>query len=126
MEDYEIKDIFRRSNTPDLHLSILTLNKPFFFTFSEESNISEAIDLQFVVENKSNELAMYSVVNIFFDAEVSILDAANMSSLSNILHENRINNCLSKNLAHPGSMPIFKPLKFAMAERPIKIAFPRT
>lgn len=118
MDDYEIKDILNRVKYPDLHLSFLCDSTNISFLPGE--SLSQPINLTVVIENKSSEPAFYSVVNIYFDESISICDPDAIQSAT----YNKILNRLQRNLLIPHSIPIFKSMKVAIFNEPIKILIP--
>ena len=100
MLDYEIKDLMRRGNTPEL-----------FVTFEIHSDSQEHF-LKAYVGNKSSEPALYSMVSFAFDNELNVqIPGAEKLPLEVFLASNGISrpaNVSTLKMGIPGYFPIFK------------------
>ena len=83
-------------------------------------SFSQPIDLTIAVENKSNEPALYSIVNIYFDKLIKIV---NPDEIKGAIY-NDAENRLQRNLLIPDTIPIFKSMKCGLFSDPIKILIP--
>ena len=86
MEDYEIRDILRRANSPDLRLNFSVVGgNTVNLTFLPEQPISQEIELTISIENISEEPASYAVIDIYMDTSIKIIDAAGMQVTENLM-----------------------------------------
>jgi|SRR5450755_408663 hypothetical protein len=74
MLDYEIREAFNRSRTPDLFLDLKLDNglarQP--VAFAPHQEISNAIPLFAAIGNRTHEPALYTLVKIMIDAEIQV------------------------------------------------------
>jgi len=131
MEDYEVKDVLRRGNSPDLYLNFRFLRgntTPIIFL--PDQDYSQDIELFISIENKSEEAALYAIIKVFLDTSIKIIDTAKMvlaEDVSNFQTEAGSIvplNQLSLNWGIPGRLPIFKAVSFKITDEAVKIAIP--
>lgn len=74
MHDYEIKDIMRRSTTPDLYtdLSFDGQQNSIVARVVENSKLSETIILHCTVKNRSNTPAFHIIIDLLVDFDLTI------------------------------------------------------
>lgn len=130
MEEYEIRDVSRRSEAPDLELEIEIDGKSFTgIRFDEDKNLSHPVDLNAYIWNESPEPAYYAVIGIFVDSRVSIIDPGDMEKPfdfeANINGQRVRMQCLNRKLGIPNSMPIWMGTRFRLMNHSVKIAMPR-
>jgi hypothetical protein len=133
MEEYEVRDVTRRQETPDLHLTpFLALGTRVAVTFGEGEDYSNPIDLDMRVENKAAKPAEYIVIEVFIDSRLKIVSMAEFSNRHknlSILHEladpNTPINILMMNWAVPGKVPVWEGVSFRLTTESLQIAFPR-
>jgi|SRR6267143_828178 hypothetical protein len=68
MDDYQIKDIMRRSSTPDLHVGLDLGGKDILIAdFTAGGNLSKTLFLGCTVTNQSPAPAYHAIIDIFVD-----------------------------------------------------------
>jgi hypothetical protein len=73
MEDYEIRDVMRRSTTPDLYLKLqLRTGETQQLRFTSADRKSDPIPLLFTIGNRSSQPATHVIVSIGLDARLAI------------------------------------------------------
>jgi hypothetical protein len=112
MEDYEVKDVLRRSNTPDLH---------FILDLLAVENEENAIYLEITVENKSVQPANHVAMTIFIDSKLQIRKSGRFTRLEDNSSEF---TKLHFNWSALSMMPIFKEYTFKVTDNPIVLVFP--
>jgi hypothetical protein len=123
MEDYEIRDLYRRASTPDLWIEFsFDTGKAKNLVFQSDLPQSDAIALQAVIGNRSREPALYTVVRVFLDAQFIVLSDAGCSPSGTAEYDGRRLNVYLKKLGIPGSFPIFSEADFSLWEPPLTFA----
>jgi hypothetical protein len=120
MEDYEIRDVLRRSSTPDLSLK-------FALTVTNQDQTTSLVNAILTVNivNRSNEPAVYSSVHIFLDADLQVSDIKNFerageSELTYGQHLHLL-KYFSRNLLPSNHQPIWRERPFLLANIPITL-----
>jgi hypothetical protein len=74
MEDYEIKDIMRRSTTPDLYTEITFDNKEITRGIDAvmSTGLSDTVVLHSTVKNRSNTPAYHAIVDLLIDSDLKV------------------------------------------------------
>jgi hypothetical protein len=110
MHDYEIKDIMRRSTTPDLFVTLSFLEgnqQALRFPGSDEE--SRPFNLIAYIENRSPQPAFHVVVDIGIDTDFKIVARGDFTQFaSNEQVEQTSLNWLRWTLTAPPGQPIFK------------------
>lgn len=126
MEEYEIRDVGRRQETPDLSI-ILELPTGILVNFTDGEPFSNQLKLIAKIKNYSPEPAYHSIVYLYIDVSlrVAVPPGASWYQTEKIIQtpsgDERVIS-LQHNLAVPGIMPIFEGVDFNVGE--IYIAFP--
>lgn len=126
MEEYEIRDVSRRQENPDLSI-ILELSTGILVNFTEGEPFSNQLKLIAKIKNYSPEPAYHSIVYLYIDVSlrVAVPEGASWYQTEKIIPtpsgDERVIS-LQHNLAVPGIMPIFEGIDFNIGE--IYIAFP--
>jgi hypothetical protein len=127
MEDYEVRDVSRRSESPNLFIKM---------ELSEASAIpgKNNVGLRVLVGNTSPMPAEYAVIQIFIDSRINILYNREFTILPPQINVNQIEcfsteNCWVNRLAYNwsvggGQMPIWEGLTFKTADPYIDIDLP--
>ncbi|MEH1846389.1 MAG: ATP-binding protein [Nostoc sp.] len=131
MEDYEIRDILRRTTTPDLHFHFSFGGQDTVpIQFSQDQPFSEEVDLIITVENRAEEPASYAVMEVFIDSSLKLSKSTDLKMVDNIFltlkdDQKVAITQLSQNWAIPVKLPIFKGTNFRITDTPIKLAIPQ-
>ncbi len=122
MEDYEIRDIYRRALTPDLYIEFV-----FDTGNTTEISASRQIRLYAHIGNRSREPALYAVIRIYVDALLTIVSRGDLSQ-DDIVETNdrRKLNTLTRNWCVPSQLPIFSDVEFRIATAPIVLSIDET
>src|SRR5229473_8062127 len=70
MEEYEIRDVARRAETPDLRIEFELIKPP---NYSQGAPASEPFSLNVIITNDALEPANYAIIDLIVDARVNIL-----------------------------------------------------
>lgn len=75
MEDYEIRDIMRRSTRPDLVIEFYfdKMRKTHDLRYTNEAEHHAPAGMTGVISNRSDEPALYAVALVFVDVRISVL-----------------------------------------------------
>jgi hypothetical protein len=123
MEDYEIRDIYRRASTPDLWLEFrFEKGDTEKIIFQPETSQSDAISLRGIVGNRSREPALYAVIRIYLDAAFTLVSRGGFTSSGVAEYGRRPLNVISKNWGIPGNLPIFSEQTFAVSDPPVSFS----
>jgi hypothetical protein len=118
MEEYEVRDVARRNEVPDLKLEL---------QWASDSR-SQVVDLLASVSNESPEPAGHVVIRLYVDARIEILDQAEMSGpIDHKLTSERGEiavRLLSMNWSTHMKMPIWEGEKFFLTNTPIRLVVP--
>ncbi len=111
MEEYEIRDVARRAETPDLRIYFVLVNPPIY---TQGAPASEPFFLNAIITNDALEPANYAVIKIFVDGRVNVLNASGLSITRNTVlaipseAESHPITILGLNWGIPGKLPIFQ------------------
>jgi hypothetical protein len=114
MEDYEIRDVFRRATTPEL-LVDLSFNSGLTaeVEFADQSELSKPIALIVTVRNRSSQPAHYAYIQIGIDTDLPLCTwhgFFNMKATDG-------KNWLAHSFMSPPALPMFKELDQKAAYR---------
>jgi hypothetical protein len=124
MEEYEIRDVSRRNEAPDLKISFTVTADWSSQKKSIQGQISPLqVQLLPVVSNESPTPAMYSHVQFYIDSRLQLHYASSMIKMNDELIEvnDQSYTCtvLHMNFSIPLNMPIFQGLTFALLVNPL-------
>ena len=110
MEEYEIRDVSRRGEVPDLRIEFALLKTA--VTMNQETGMSEPFGLNGGIFNEALEPANYAIIRIFIDARLKVEQAHDFTvreGASLFLGDNQHPvTLLTVNWGIPGKMPIFQ------------------
>ena len=107
MEHYEIRDMFRRTTTPDLFVDVsFHGHGEFWVTYRMNEEISQPVPLTLTMGNRSDQLALYCLVMLGIDTNLKILKRGEFEAVTSppsndrtwIVHKHSV----------PHRFPIFK------------------
>lgn len=132
MEEYEVRDVSRRSEAPDLRLRYQLL-------LSKESTAGDTPDdaqpvvysLMPYITNDAITPAEYTVINLFIDARLPILrnknrDLTQSEAARQLAVDGHSFSCTRLQMNHgiPGKMPLFHDVVFEMLDSPLLLGIP--
>lgn len=130
MEDYEIRDVFRRADSPDLRLSFTVSRIPESTQTDTDSLQSVTFaDLGVQIVNDAPTPAMYVIINIYLDIRLltdKMPDGFIDYGEIDYERDGAPVRCrrFGQNHAVPARMPIFKGTSFSTMEKPLRIRVP--
>jgi hypothetical protein len=117
MEDFEIREAMNRNAAPELYVTTELLSQPFQLTY-QPSGDSDPVTLSFHIGNRSNTLALYSIVQLHVDQRLKITSAG-------VFEGPFSNNVYVKRLAVPQQFPIFREMVLSLNDKSFNVALPR-
>jgi hypothetical protein len=121
MEDYEIRDIYRRASTPDLWIDFnFDTGKTTEVKFRPSAVASDPIMLHANIGNRSREPALYAVIQIYLDQNFTINTTAAGFSMGRAVTTNdrRPLNRFLKSWSIQNDLPIFSEIRFPVSNSP--------
>jgi hypothetical protein len=124
MEDYEIRDIFRRATTPDLFVSLSFIEGARDrLDFGDGQDTSRPVNLIAHVENRSAQPAYHAIVDIGIVTTFEIVSWGSYDRLDTADNENGVPmNWFRWSLASPPELPIFREHKLLLASNVLMLA----
>jgi hypothetical protein len=120
MEEYEVRDIARRSEAPDLSLELKWLRAP--------APAVPIVELLVSILNDSPEPANHAVIRLYVDSRITILDSAGFPGAADhrltAEHGEIPVKVLSQTWSTPIRMPIWEGEPFLLSESTIKLGLP--
>lgn len=127
MEEYEVRDVSRRLEIPDLRIGVPT--GPFTLTFEADGTGSKPIELNLHLSNESLVPSEYAVIQLYVDERIGLASHGEMNDLgkatANDLGKEWALHGLQMNWGVPGKMPIFFGHVYGLSHPPISLAIPR-
>jgi hypothetical protein len=113
MEEYEIRDVARRAETPDLRIEFELIKPP---NYTQGVPASEPFSLNVIITNDALEPANYAVIEIYVDGRINVLSYPDLSITQNIFLAFNLQDevtrhpitILRQNWGIPGKLPIFQ------------------
>lgn len=134
MEEYEVRDTSRRSESPDLYLIMELLNGPneLYINNPASSPVSESIDLLIFIGNNSPMPAENIIIQIFMDSRIVINEAknaeirqkVNISEALGMQDYQGVMTRISINWGGPTKMPIWEGVIFRLFDPSFKLQVP--
>jgi hypothetical protein len=131
MEEYEVRDVSNRSESPNLDISLTLSNgDPVEIEFEGEKALSEPIKIIGNVKNESPTPAMYYIFKIFIDSRLKVFRTGGIIKTKPqitlaIGDETFSISQYYYNSAVPARMPIWESLVYRIPDDPIEIMVPR-
>ena len=117
MEDYEIRDIFRRATRAEPFATISFSNGRTTIDVELEhgSDHSAPIGLNITLGNRSSQPAYYSVFHLYIDSRLFVTSTGSLEGLGQLsTNDGRNLNTYVKKMGIPGSFPLFKEMSFTL------------
>jgi hypothetical protein len=112
MDDYQIKDIMRRSSTPDLHVGLDLGGKDILIAdFTPGGNLSKTLFLGCTVTNHSPAPAYHTIIDIFIDSALTNPFQVNPFKQSTAVERSNPPRKLTvfrRTISSPPDVPIFQ------------------
>ena len=112
MDDYQIKDIMRRSSTPDLHVGLDLGGKDILIAdFTAGGNLSKTLFLGCTVTNQSPAPAYHAIIDIFVDVALISPFQVNPFKQATTVERSSPQGRLTvyrRTISSPPDVPIFK------------------
>ena len=126
MEEYEIRDLYNRQQTPDLRITLWPL---FVVEFTKESGYSKPVKFNFTITNDAVAPADYAHIMFFLDERLKLLKPLTTTSIYHQAtisdEEYRLKMATQINWAIPHQMPIFFGVNFNIFSEPMEIQVPK-
>lgn len=127
MEDYELRDVFRRSIVAEPFMDIKFANMTLTTTvkFEHGTDLTAPVPLIMTVGNRSPEPAFYTILEFFLDERLFIKDNGSFIHNGVIQFPNGIkSNRFVQKIGIPSQFPLFKEMSFSASERPFAFQIP--
>lgn len=126
MEDYEVKDVMRRTTGPDLHIFLIL--EPNIINFEDDATFSLPITLTGTIVNRSDTPAFYTIILIYVDERINVVEREHFKTTGQLYFpdENKISYTLNgffRNWTIPAMMPIWRGTSFMPIN--VKLTIPR-
>ncbi|HTB21472.1 MAG TPA: ATP-binding protein [bacterium] len=132
MEDYEVRDVMNRRQSPLLTITIQIARSESFqhHHFKKETNDHiQTSGINLIIKNNSNTPANYAVIHIFLDRRLEVVShpGFNIGAESTFVLSKKyiFVNAYQMNWAIPGKMPIWKDIEFGVNDKPIVFTYPK-
>lgn len=129
MEEYEVRDVARRLDTPDLRLSLSFAERLVSLQFQEGKELSEPIDVIVRIWNETPMPADVAVIQLLCDSRIQIAASGQFHTGGDLCLSigdfSTTVQVLSMNHSTPGKIPIFQGLRFQVSSSPPRICVPR-
>ncbi len=127
MEDYEIRDVFRRARSPELFANIqfedgkTTAN----VTPRSRTTLSEPIKLVMKVGNKSPQPAYYSMFSLYIDSQLFVNFSGTLAAAGPVTWANgQAVNKFVRKIGVPGDFPVFREMELPLSTPPFSFQAP--
>lgn len=110
MEDYEIRDVMRRSTTAILNVEVaLAGGRKQAITLQPNQEMSEAFQILLSVSNLSSAPALYAVLTIGLDPQLAVAGTSNVEAVGRFADKDGTRlHWYQRRFAVPKDIPIFK------------------
>jgi hypothetical protein len=108
MEDYEIRDAFRRATTPDLYVELsFAMESIANIQFAHQSEISNPIGIIVRVKNRSSQPAYHALLQVGIDTDLPLRTPNDFFQMG-ITGDDQQQYWLAHRFTSPPGLPIFK------------------
>jgi len=130
MEEYEVRDVARRSETPDLHLTFYLSGGPEVpLQFEADALESQPVGFLASIMNESPKPAEHIVITLFIDTRLKVVELAGLTISGEaelkVGSETIRLTYLVMNWAVPGKMPVWSDAKFSISDTPVGFRVPQ-
>jgi Putative DNA-binding domain len=124
MYDYEIRDVMRRSTTPELYLNItLSRGDNASVEFGGSDVFSKPVPLSITIGNRSAQPAHYSIVQIGFSEHIAIYEHGDFEKLGLREEEDLKKVWFLRRLSTPPNLPVFQESETDLTGGKFQLAF---
>jgi hypothetical protein len=118
MEDYEIRDVFRRASTPDLWINFrFDSGVSTKIGLQSNANVTESIRLYADIGNNASTPAEYAIIELYIDTFFERLFVDNvLRHTKNIMRDGREFAVLMRTWSAPNQLPIFAETVMSVTE----------
>jgi predicted HTH transcriptional regulator len=129
MEEYEVRDVARRDEAPDIHVSLTLDNSNSTMQFDDVEPYSKPIGIRPVIWNDSSSLALYTLVKLFIDKSLRVASSGGMDltgeeSIAVDKHQVQVVIYGTK-LVVPHHMPLWEGLRYFLINGSLQLEIPR-
>lgn len=103
MLDHEVRDLMRRSSSPELYLKMIFVEKQAY-----APDVARDIHFELYIGNSSSEPSLYTDVDVMVDGEFKPQTASPGWTVENMIFEGQRGYSYRRSLIVPDHMPIFK------------------
>jgi hypothetical protein len=129
MDEYEVRDVAQRVDSPDLKLQYFLVNGNTTLEFGTDEEWSNLIELNATIQNESPAPALYHIIRLYIDKRIKMSNLSEFYPGSALVLEigdiKTEVNSFSQNSSVPGKMPIWQGVSFRICSSPFKIALPK-
>lgn len=129
MEEYEVRDVARRDEVPDLHLELSLPGNERELTFGNGAQSSEPIEIQTHIRNRAITPAMYYIAAVLIDERITVSALGDWrdggEAMVQVGGEQVAMRQFHMNCAVPHKLPIWQGEKFLLTSKTMRIAVPR-
>jgi hypothetical protein len=118
MEDFEIREAMNRNTAPELYVTTELPSQPFQLTYQPGAEHSDPVTLLLKIGNRSNTLALYSVLQLHVDQKLTVTSMG-------VFEGPYSNNVYVKKLSVPHHFPIFREMVLSLNDKSFNVAFPK-
>jgi len=126
MEEYEVRDLYRRRDTPDLRIQFLLQDRN--LVAAQQGTGYAPIALRALITNDAVEPAEYAVIKMFVDKALETVSVGTFEKNDDVHlafpQGKFFVTMLSMNWGIPGKMPIFNDANFELTEQPMMLKIP--
>jgi hypothetical protein len=133
MEEYEVRDVSRRLEAPDLRVVLLSpAGTDLPLVFKEGEEFSNRFHLKAMVRNGSPAPAEYAIIDVLVDIRLGLFAGPEGLDYSSSPETVTISDTtfdavrVSKNWAIPGDFPLFDGADIPLGNRPFHLGVPRS
>lgn len=113
MEDYEVKDVFRRATTPALNLQAQVNPR---LSFGPGAEVSRPHGVHFAISNESAQPAFYSVISVFIDTRIEVANNGEFTPAAQTQLKRRPAHVLIRRFGIPDDFPVFRELAWELSQ----------
>jgi hypothetical protein len=126
MEDYEVRDVLRRAQTPKLVVTFsLLAGSDELISWPNEGAESSPIRFRLLVGNESTEPAIYTVLTLFLDSALIVRNDGGLSYIGQSIEAGSSVKQYRRMIGPPAQFPIFKEAQMQIAVPHISVALDR-
>lgn len=131
MEEYEVRDVARREEAPDLTMQLYIPQPVEQLSFPEDGQSSNPFAINAIIQNKSATPAMYYIARIALDKRLNVLSSGEFQiHEGNLLIESENERTpvifMYANCSVPSKMPVWQGVSYRISNSHISISIPKS